>query len=95
MSNAFVPMSENAYRILQSLADQTGQTMSEMLNRAVDAYRHATFFEKMNAGYAELKADPEALTEHENERKLWDATLMDGLANDRRWTEDGHCDSNT
>ena len=45
----------------------------------------------MNAGYAELRADPEAWAAHLAERKLWDATLLDGLDPDEQWTEDGRC----
>jgi hypothetical protein len=45
----------------------------------------------MNPGYAELRADPEAWGEHMGERKLWDATLMDGLTPDEQWTADGRC----
>ena len=61
----------------------------ELLEKAVDAYRRKLFFEQLNAGYAELRADPEAWAEHLAERKLWDAALMDGLDPDERWTEDG------
>jgi hypothetical protein len=49
------------------------------------------FFEQLNAGYAELRADPVAWAEHLAERKLWDATLMDGLDANEHWTEDGRC----
>jgi hypothetical protein len=86
-----VPISEAAHRILRELAEQTGQTVTEVLEKAVDAYRRKLFFEQLNAGYAELRADPEAWAEVEAERKLWDATLMDGLDPDERWTEDGRC----
>jgi hypothetical protein len=41
----------------------------------------------VDAGYAALRADPEAWAEVEAERKLWDATLMDGLDPKERWTE--------
>jgi hypothetical protein len=47
--------------------------------------------ELVNTGYAELRADPQAWAEHLAERKLWDATLMDGLDSDEHWTEDGRC----
>ncbi len=82
MSAPNVP-SEAAHLILKELAEQTGQTL--------DAYRRKLFFEQLNAGYAELRADPEAWAEHLAERKLWDATLMDGLDPDEHWTEDGRC----
>jgi hypothetical protein len=91
MSTPTVPISEASCRLLKELAEQTGQTMQEVLDKALDAYRRKLFFEQMNAGYAELRADPEAWAEHLAERKLWDATLMDGLDPDERWTEDGRC----
>jgi hypothetical protein len=51
------------------------------------------FFEQLNAGYAEWRADPEAWAEHLAEREQWDATLMDGLDANEHWTEDGRCSS--
>jgi hypothetical protein len=41
--------------------------------------------------YAALRADTEAWAEELKERKLWEATLMDGLDPDERWAEDGRC----
>jgi predicted transcriptional regulator len=91
MSAPTVRISEASHRLLKELADQTGQTMTDVLDQALDAYRRKVFFERLNAGYAELRADPEAWAESETERKRWDATLMDGLDPDERWTEDGRC----
>src|SRR5437879_3497396 len=91
MSAPTVRISEASHRILKELAEQTGQTMMDVLDKAVEAYRRKLFFEQMNAGYAELRADSEAWAEHLAERKLWDATLMDGLDPDAHWTEDGRC----
>lgn len=91
MSAPTVRISEVSRQILKELAEQTGQTMMDVLDKALDAYRRKLFFEQMNAGYAELRADPEAWAEAEAERKLWDSTLMDGLDPDERWTEDGRC----
>ena len=91
MSGPTVCISEASHQILKELAEQTGRTMMDVLDKALDAYRRKLFFEQMNAGYAELQADPEAWAEHRAERKLWDATLMDGLDPDEHWTEDGRC----
>ena len=91
MSATTVPISDASYQLLKELAEQTGQTTLEVLNKALDAYRRKLFLEQLNAGYAELRTDPEAWAEHLAERKLWDATLMDGLDRDERWTEDGRC----
>ena len=91
MSAPTVRISEASHQILKELAEQTGQTMMDVLDKALDAYRRKLFIEQLNAGYAELRADPEAWAEHLAERQLWDATLMDGLDPDERWTEDGRC----
>jgi predicted transcriptional regulator len=91
MSAPTVRISEASHQILRELAEQTGQTMTDVLDKALDAYRRKVFFEQLNAGYAELRADPEAWAEHLAERQLWDATLMDGLDPDERWTEAGRC----
>jgi hypothetical protein len=91
MSAPTVRITESSHRLLKELADQTGETMMAILDKALDVYRRQLFFEQMNAGYAELRADPEAWAEHLAERQLWDATLMDGLDPAERWTEDGRC----
>jgi hypothetical protein len=93
MSISSVPISEASYQILKNLAELTGQSISQVLENALKVYRQKAFFESMNAGYAELQADPEAWAEHEAERKLWETTLMDGLGSDERWTEDGRCNT--
>jgi hypothetical protein len=80
MSESTVRISEASHRLLQELAEQTGQTMTDALGQALDAYRRKVFFEQLNAGYAELRADPQAWAEHLAERKAWDTTLMDGTA---------------
>jgi hypothetical protein len=85
MSAPTVSLSEAAHRLLKELAEQTGQTMTDVLDRALDAYRRKLFFEQLNAGSAELRADPEAWAEHLAEREQWDATLMDGLDREKRW----------
>jgi hypothetical protein len=91
MSSSTVPISEASHQILRDLAAQTGQTMTEVLDKALDSYRRKMFFEQLNAGYAALRADPQAWAEHLEERKLWEATLLDGLDPAERWREDGRC----
>ncbi len=91
MSAPTIPINEGSHRILKELAEQTGQTMTDVLDKAIEAYRRKLFIEQLNAGYAELRADPKAWAEHLAERQLWDSTLMDGLDPDEHWTEDGRC----
>lgn len=91
MSTPTIPISETGHQILRELAEKTGQSMTDVLDKALDAYRRKLFFEQLNAGYAALRADPQAWAEELEERKLWDATLMDGIDPNERWTDDGRC----
>jgi hypothetical protein len=86
-----VSISDTSHQILKQLAEHTGQTTMEVLDRALEVYRRKLFFDQLNVGYAELRSDREAWSEHSAERKLWDATLMDGLDHNEQWTEDGRC----
>jgi broad specificity phosphatase PhoE len=89
MSAPTVRISESSHQTLKELAARTGERMVDVLEKALDAYRRKLFFEQLNAGYAELRADPKAWAEHQAELKQWDATLMDGLDPDENWTDDG------
>jgi predicted transcriptional regulator len=91
MSTATVPISEAAHQLLKELAQHTGRTTTEVLDAALEAYRRKLFFEQLNAGYAELRGDAATWDEELEERKAWDATLMDGLEAGEIWTEDGRC----
>lgn len=91
MSTPQIQLSETSHRILCEIAEKTGQSPTDVHDKALDAYRRKLFFEQLNADYAALRADPQAWAEELEERKLWDATLMDGLDPDERWTEDGRC----
>jgi len=91
MAGPTVEISEASHRMLQELTERTGQTMAVVLDQALNAYHRQLFFDRVNTGYAELRADPTAWAEHLAERRQWDATLADGLDPGERWTEDGRC----
>ena len=91
MATSTVRISKTSHQLLQELAKQTGQYMMDVLNNALDAYRRQIFFEKLNAGYTELRADSKAWAKMNKERNLMDNTLLDGLEPDENWTDDGRC----
>ena len=67
---------------LRELARSTGRSMQDLLAAAVDAYWRRLLLDETNAAYAALRADPKAWQEELEERRLWDATLMDDLGGD-------------
>ena len=89
MATSTVDINENTHELLRELAEKTGQSTTAVLDKALDAYRRQVFFEALNVGYGEMRADPKALAEFHADQKDWDATLMDGLDVDEHWTEDG------
>ncbi len=86
-----ISISDASHQLLKEMAEKTAQSMEDIVDRALDAYRRKIFFDQLDSGYAELRADPEAWRDHLAERKTWEATLMDGLDPSERWTEDGRC----
>ena len=62
--------------------------MTDMLNQALQDYRKA-FFDRLNAGYAALRADHNNWEQELEERREWDRTLADGLDPSENWTDDG------
>jgi hypothetical protein len=91
MSAPTVRISEASRQLLEELVEQTGQSVTDVLDQALLVYRRKLFLEQVNAGYAALRADSEAWAEHLAERKLWDKTLLDGLDPDEGWTQAGRC----
>lgn len=68
-----------AQGILRQLAKAEGKPMVAVLDEAVETLRRQRFLEGVNAAYAALRADPVAWEAVERERRVWDATLADGL----------------
>jgi hypothetical protein len=89
MSEPTVPVSETALRKLREAAEWSSLTPAEALEKAIGEYHDRQFWAAVNAGYAALRDDPQAWAEEQAERKLWEATLMDGLDPSERWSEDG------
>jgi predicted transcriptional regulator len=74
-----VRISDETHELLTELAAKSGESMTVILARAVDAHYRERFFAEFNAAYERLWADPEAAREELEERALWEATLADGL----------------
>jgi hypothetical protein len=54
-----------------------------------EQHRRGRLFDKLDAAYAKLQEDPEAWRSLQDERRVWDATLGDGLDRGESWGEDG------
>ena len=77
-----VRIGRKAHRRLKEIADRTDESLSQVLDKAVEAYRRQCFLEQANTAYAALRRKKTAWKEEQSERQAWDATLGDGLEHD-------------
>lgn len=82
MDTTTVRIEERTQQTLKALAVDSGQSMQEVLARAIEAYRRQRIIEKTNVAYAELRENTAAWQDQQRERAEWDVTLSDGLAAD-------------
>lgn len=83
-----VRISTRSHQTLRQLADDAGEPMQTVLDKALEQYRRQRFFEECDAAFASLQQDPQAWAEYKQELALWDVTLMDGLDPEEVWTEE-------
>lgn len=72
-----IRVSEETRDRLASLADATGRPMTRVLDEAVDALERKVFFDRLNRRYQELRDDPAAWSEIEQERRVEEDALGD------------------
>ncbi|MHB1033922.1 MAG: hypothetical protein ACYC35_03585 [Pirellulales bacterium] len=82
MASETVRIHAQTHAKLRQLAEQVGQSMPEVLESAVEAYRRQRFLEGLARDFAALRSDPQAWADEMAERRAWDASLADDLEND-------------
>ena len=82
MSSLSIRISTETHQKVRELAKTDGESMQNVIDKAIEDYRRQRFLEEANRQYAALRADPQAWQEELEEREAWDAVLMDGLTED-------------
>ncbi len=77
-----------AHEKLRAMADEDEVSLTEALDRLIEAQRRKRFLEALNRDYAALRADKEAWREFQEEVALWENMLMDGLENEPPYYEE-------
>lgn len=65
--------------VLRRLAEESGESMQSILEKALELYRHQRFLEECNRAFEALQANPELWKVEQGERDAWDITLSDDL----------------
>ncbi len=80
-----VRISEKMHHSLRDLAEQSGESMQAVMERALEQYQRQKFLEDCHAAYAKLQQDPEEWASYHKEVSTWDAALLDGLDAEEAW----------
>jgi predicted transcriptional regulator len=79
MPGLTVRISRSTHAALRALADETDESMTEVLDKAIEFYRRQHFLAGLNADFAALRQDKAAWEDELAERESWNPTLADGL----------------
>jgi hypothetical protein len=74
-----VKISSRSHELLGELARETGSTMTEVLDAALEGYRRQRLLDQANTAYEALAADSAAWDSYRQEVDSLDATVADGL----------------
>lgn len=72
-----IRVSEETRDRLASLATATGRPMTRVVDDAVEALERKVFFDDLNRRYQELRDDPEAWAQVEEERRAEERAVGD------------------
>ncbi len=79
---AMVRVRKRDHEILKELAEVTGESMSDLIGRAVEELRRKHFLYGLADDFAGLRVREQAWAEEGEERKAWDSALGDDLENE-------------
>lgn len=77
MSTTTVRISKETHQALHALARESGMSIASLIAEAVETLRRQRLLEQSNAAYAALRDDAAAWAAEQQERRLWEATLLD------------------
>ena len=76
-----VRITAKAQGILRELASRTGESMQDVLDKAIEVYRRYQILQETNQAYQILRSDQAQWAAELSERRLWDTTLADAEEN--------------
>jgi hypothetical protein len=68
--------------VLRKLAEESGESLQAILDKAIEMYRRQRFLEENNRAFEALRANSKAWKAEQAEREAWDIALGDDLERD-------------
>jgi predicted DNA-binding protein len=82
LKTQIVRISSETHSRLKAMASASGETIGEILAKAVEAYRREMLLNDANRAFARLKEREELWKDEQKEREEWETALADGLDKD-------------
>lgn len=82
MATATVRIRAETQAKLRELAKESGQSVPDVLEAAIEAYRRRLFLEGLATDFEVLRSNSQNWAEELQERAAWDSTLADDLEAD-------------
>lgn len=82
MASLTVRINDDTHAKLKTICEESGQSMPEVLDRAIELLRRERLLEATNRAFAALRDDPVAWAAEQRERQQWESTLGDGMEGD-------------
>lgn len=79
MASTMIRIRPQSHRALKKMAAASGQSLQDVLDRAIEEHERKLYLDGVEADYAALKRDPKAWAEFQKEIAIWDVTNLDGL----------------
>jgi predicted CopG family antitoxin len=79
METMTIRVRPHTYRMLQDLAREHDESLSDALDRLVEEHRRCQIMEQAHQAYAAVAAHPVAAALWQEEIAAWNGTLADGL----------------
>lgn len=79
MATSTIRVRRHSHEALKQIAESTGQSLQDALDRAIEDLRRRVYLEGLNADYAALREDSSVWAAFQKEAAEWDATNEDGL----------------
>ena len=72
-------VNESTHNLIRNLAQEFGESMQSIVEKAVERYKRELFLESLNQDFQRLREDETAWNDELEERRLWEDTLLDGV----------------
>lgn len=79
MPTTTVRIREETRQLLHTLAREKGTSIASLIAQAAETMRRQHLLEKSNAAYASMRDDAAAWEVEQEERRVWEDTLLDGV----------------